>query len=117
MSDDEARRLPNGLYRLHWAEGGHSLAAVGRLRDGTPWYAPTNWVTVPWMDWSLVARAVPLVSAPADGPPAERWEGPSPPSARERIELLVPWVGHGLVFTAVPDAGADTPTVVGGLTR
>lgn len=45
MTKTQARLLPNGLYRLFWKEGGFSLASVGRLNDGTPWFAPTNWVS------------------------------------------------------------------------
>ena len=44
MTDQEARKLENGLYRIHWKhDGGTSLAAVGRLYDGSVWFAPTNW--------------------------------------------------------------------------
>lgn len=35
--------LKPGLYRVHWVEGGTSLAAIGLLDDGTPWMAPINW--------------------------------------------------------------------------
>lgn len=45
----EAKKLPLGLYRVTWKEsrgGGTSLASVGRTNNGTPWLAPTNWITV-----------------------------------------------------------------------
>ena len=38
MTQLEAQNFPIGLYRLWWTRGGCSLAAVGRLRDGTRWY-------------------------------------------------------------------------------
>lgn len=50
-----------GLYRVHWAEGGSSLAAVGMNSDGSRWIAPTNWLSPatqcgpnPW--WHAVTR-------------------------------------------------------------
>lgn len=33
-----------GLYRIHWKDGGSSLAAIGMCRNGAWWVAPTNWV-------------------------------------------------------------------------
>lgn len=43
-----------GLYRIHWNEGGSSVAAVGVSVDGTNWLAPTNWVGGSCTDWSMV---------------------------------------------------------------
>lgn len=43
MTQEEAKKLSHGLYRISWKEGGASLAAVGSLYDGTRWFAPTNW--------------------------------------------------------------------------
>lgn len=43
MTTDEASKLPHGLYRLRWKEGGSSLASVGSTYDGTRWFAPCNW--------------------------------------------------------------------------
>lgn len=56
------RRMPLGLYRLHWKGGGCSLAAVGQLHDGTLWFAPTNWTSVEpggsvSTNWDLVERS------------------------------------------------------------
>jgi len=39
-------KLRNGLYRVHWRDGGTSLAAIGTTCSGGKWVAPTNWVTV-----------------------------------------------------------------------
>ncbi len=44
MTTDEVKKLKNGVYRIHWADGGSSVAAVGRLHDGRVWMAPSNWV-------------------------------------------------------------------------
>ncbi|MEM9067159.1 MAG: hypothetical protein AAGE52_01595 [Myxococcota bacterium] len=49
--------LPHGLYLINWVDGGTSLASVGSDSDGRRWYAPTNWVTVPGYDWSIVQSA------------------------------------------------------------
>lgn len=43
MTLAEAKQLDNGLYVLYWKSGDWSYAAVGRLHDGTPWFAPSNW--------------------------------------------------------------------------
>lgn len=45
MTADEVRNLPLGVYRLHWASGGSSVAAVGQLHDGSRWIAPANWTS------------------------------------------------------------------------
>lgn len=53
-------RLPQGLYKIYWKEGGSSLASVGSLNDGTRWYAPCNWTGenefVACTDWDEVER-------------------------------------------------------------
>lgn len=57
-------RLETGLYRLYWKSGGFSFAAVGQLRDGTRWFAPTNWINgLTSTRWALVERVevVPIV--------------------------------------------------------
>lgn len=46
MKIDEAMKLKNGLYRIWWRDNSTSLASVGRTENGTPWLAPTNWVSV-----------------------------------------------------------------------
>lgn len=56
------KHLQPGLYRIYWKSGGHSLASVGILHDGSRWYAPCNWTSDPRMkvvcdnDWSFVER-------------------------------------------------------------
>ena len=64
MRQQDALRLDTGLYRLHWKSGGFSLAAVGQLRDGARWFAPSDWQNgLTSTRWSLVERAeaVPVV--------------------------------------------------------
>ena len=60
MKQSDARKLKNGIYVLHWKSGGASPASVGRLHDGSCWFAPTNWVSVSetgiaCTKWQLVA--------------------------------------------------------------
>lgn len=43
MDKKQVSKLINGLYLVGWKSGGMSLAAVGRLADGSPWIAPINW--------------------------------------------------------------------------
>jgi hypothetical protein len=58
---DDVPKLSNGLYRLYWRNGGSSLAAVGRLRDGSVWHAPCNWTDCnKSTDWSGVVRVEPI---------------------------------------------------------
>ena len=59
MTQNEAKKLNNGVYRLFWKEGDWSLAAVGRLYDGTVWFAPSNWVSksvegITCSEWQMV---------------------------------------------------------------
>lgn len=49
--------LSNGLYKINWREGGYSLAAVGRDREGKVWMAPTNWVSGATYNWDRVGTA------------------------------------------------------------
>lgn len=45
MTQTEARKLPHGLYRIFWKEGGSSLAAMGSVYNGDRWIAPCNWTS------------------------------------------------------------------------
>lgn len=48
MTLKELRKVTSGLYKIEWknsAGGGTSLAAIGRCEDGSPWIAPTNWLS------------------------------------------------------------------------
>lgn len=70
MTQREARALRNGLYKITWKSGGFSVAAVGYLHDGTPWFAPTNWTCahtsgIASTKWHLVEKV--------DGPLASHW--------------------------------------------
>jgi hypothetical protein len=62
MDTYEASALFPGIYRLHWVEGGSSLAAVGMLHDGTRWFAPINWTgivqeRIACVKWEMVESA------------------------------------------------------------
>ena len=56
----DPKTLKHGLYRVWWAEGGTSLAALGSMPNGERWLAPTNWTTpaMEWgaTDWTAVLR-------------------------------------------------------------
>lgn len=43
MNQLAVRKLPLGVYRVFWNDGGSSVAAIGQLHDGTRWLAPANW--------------------------------------------------------------------------
>ena len=48
MKKEDVQKLNHGLYVIHWKKksgGGTSLASVGSLRDGSRWFAPTNWIS------------------------------------------------------------------------
>ena len=62
MTQEQAKRLPLGLYRLYWKDGSSSLAAVGNLNDGRRWFAPVNWTNsrpdgIASADWRTVWEA------------------------------------------------------------
>ena len=46
MTKREARKLPNGLYEIHWKDGTSSMGAVGEDHNGNKWLAPCDWVGV-----------------------------------------------------------------------
>jgi len=55
MTKEEAQKVPHGLFVIRWKEdGGESLASVGSNSEGHRWFAPTNWINVPWFDWDDV---------------------------------------------------------------
>ena len=63
MSEEELKslNLKNGLYRINWNDGGNSLAAIGRLHDGSLWFAPTNWTSkcehgIASIKWEMVGN-------------------------------------------------------------
>jgi len=62
MTQAQANELPLGLYRIHWKDGGSSLAAVGYNYKGNHWFAPTNWLgnSVPSYEWILVECVIPI---------------------------------------------------------
>src|ERR1700683_198033 len=79
--------VPPGLYWIHWASGGTSLASVGMKEDGQRWYAPTNWISVPSFDWSKVDKVEPLSSAPRDEetPISFYTDIPQPPFREDQV--------------------------------
>jgi hypothetical protein len=62
MTKIKANKLPLGLYKILWKEGGASLAAVGEDDHGNRWFAPSNWLHVPSFDWRIIKKAVFLCS-------------------------------------------------------
>lgn len=61
MTRDEAKKLPIGLYRIFWKDGGWSLAAVGMNSVGDRWLAPVNWLEGNSLNsWPRVSSAVQL---------------------------------------------------------
>ena len=44
MTTADTMWLVPGVYRLHWKDGGASVAAVGVTCSGKRWMAPINWV-------------------------------------------------------------------------
>jgi hypothetical protein len=69
MTDKDVDDLVPGVYVLHWKHGSSihaSVAAVGLDAQGRHWYAPTNWVTVPWYDWGRVREATLLTTQDAE---------------------------------------------------
>ena len=58
MTKQESMQLTPGIYRIHWTEGGSSLAAIGMGMDGSRWLAPTNWVIpTEYVKWETVQSA------------------------------------------------------------
>lgn len=62
--------LKNGCYRIYWRSvagqkyplpNQHSLAVIGRDKDGKPWFAPSNWIgDIPCYQWDMVERVEPV---------------------------------------------------------
>lgn len=63
MNEKQSQQLVSGFYRLFWADGGSSLAAVGVCKDGGRWMAPINWVkpSSSQRNWKKVVHYVKLV--------------------------------------------------------
>jgi hypothetical protein len=61
MNRREVEQMGHGLFRLHWKDGGCSLAAVGSDEWGHRWYAATNWTSGPSFDWTKVERVTPVL--------------------------------------------------------
>jgi hypothetical protein len=70
MTREEAGRLAPGVYRIWWEEGGSSVASVGILHDGTPWFMPANWTgdgkIQASTDWDDVERVELIAQGPYD---------------------------------------------------
>lgn len=67
MKKHDVLQLRNGIYRLHWRDGGFSIAAIGSGSTGSRWMAPLNF-TEPLDErdsvrkWMQVERAELLLS-------------------------------------------------------
>jgi len=57
VTDEDARKLPNGIYLIHFYGGGQTLAAVGKSGDGSSWLACVTWNNPDASVWDLVERA------------------------------------------------------------
>lgn len=47
MTQENAKKLPNGVYRVYWKTKygkGISVAAIGETHSGSKWLAPANWL-------------------------------------------------------------------------
>ena len=54
MNYSDVQDMKHGIYRIHWKEGGSSLAAVGSDHNGFRWFAPTNWISGNSTNWDVV---------------------------------------------------------------
>lgn len=60
MTQEDADKLPTGVYRIYWAswsEGGNgssSLAVLARGADGAMKFAPANWVCQFSKEWNRI---------------------------------------------------------------
>lgn len=63
ISLETVLKLPFGIYRLYWKDGGSSLAAVGQRASGMRWFAPVNWLSVPSISWESVESIELLIPA------------------------------------------------------
>lgn len=63
MNEAQSKQLKPGFYRLFWADGGSSLAAVGINKVGNRWMAPINWVSPSsaQRNWKKVIHYVKLI--------------------------------------------------------
>lgn len=54
MDRRRVQKLPLGVYRVFWKDGGSSVATVGMMADGARWLAPSNWVWPSSTSWLKV---------------------------------------------------------------
>ncbi len=76
---DKQKGLKHGVYKIHWCEGGSSLAAIGNTHDGTNWFSCCNWThsdnqypLVACTEWNMVNKIELLI-------PHIRFGEPLPP--------------------------------------
>lgn len=43
MTLEQVQQLTEGIYRIHWNGGLHSMATIGIDDNAKTWIAPTNW--------------------------------------------------------------------------
>ena len=104
-----------GIYTIHWKDGGSSLASVGKLHDGTSWFAPCNWSTeeatgIASTHWALVSsvsreylhhgkhQAIPLLEAT----PSFRSIPSRPPPQAHSLGGRLPWAMARLACEIMP---------------
>jgi hypothetical protein len=46
FSEERLNAVEPGLYKVYWANGNSSLAAIGKCTDGKRWFACTDWETI-----------------------------------------------------------------------
>lgn len=63
MTIEDVRKLPTGVYRIHWKSGGSSVGAVGIDSAGKHWMAPANWVNGPVLNYWRKVDRVELIEA------------------------------------------------------
>ena len=62
MIEAQLAGLHLGVYRLHWMDGGSSVATISHNSEGRYWFAPSNWLhtirdgvpSLPCYDWDKV---------------------------------------------------------------
>lgn len=57
MQHQQVSELKDGIYRMQFRDcDTWCVAAVGHSISGLAWFAPTNWVTGPYYDWTEVIK-------------------------------------------------------------
>lgn len=63
--EPDFQKLERGVYRIFWKNGDlPSVASVGRNRKGEVWFAPADWMVVPFHGWAIVERVELIEKSP-----------------------------------------------------